>query len=78
MSKIIENRKSEYTRLSKSKNHPRVFAGKLKGIVISRGEGYYGEAGRSSRLWVLWPSGRKTLCCVKGMKQEGNDYRIET
>ena len=32
---------------------------------------YTGEAGWSRRLLVLWPDGRTTLCCLKGMLPTG-------
>ena len=38
------------------------------GFIIDRGPDYCGEAGHSSRVWVLWSDGKRTLCTSKGMK----------
>jgi len=42
--------------------------GKKFGFIVADGPDYYGEAGHSSRVWVLWADGRRTLCAIKGMK----------
>ena len=42
--------------------------GKDFGYIVADGPDYYGDAGYSSRVWVLWPDGRRTLCAMKGMK----------
>ena len=44
----------------------------VMGLAWEFGPDYTGEAGRSSRLRVLWPDGRTTLCCIKGMRPTGD------
>jgi hypothetical protein len=38
---------------------------------------YYGEAGLSSRIRVLWKNGKKTNCCCKGIWMKKGKWTIQ-
>jgi hypothetical protein len=70
ISKIQKNRIQKYKDLSEKDSETRVYSSKNNddfGYVIDKAPDYNGEAGRSSRVRVLWSDGKTTLCCLKGM-----------
>ncbi len=77
ISTIRKNRIAKYLRLQREcitkqpiKVYPRD-TDDYYGFVIGDAPPYYGEAGYSTRAVVLWPSGKTTWCCYKGMKEQG-------
>lgn len=80
MGKTLERRAARYERLlageaqARRPSCVRVYNRdrSVMGLAWEFGPDYTGEAGRSSRLRVLWPDGRTTLCCLKGMRPTGD------
>jgi len=80
MTKMLEHRRKLYEQLlageaaARRPSCVRVFSRDRSemGLAVEYGPDYVGEAGRSSRLRVIWPDGRTTLCCIKGMRPAGD------
>lgn len=70
-SQIQLNRQKQYKKLADENKSVRVYARapyKEIGFIVGDGPDYWGEAGYSTRVWVLWASGKRTLCTTQGMK----------
>lgn len=78
MNQTMKNRRKKYKELLQKENMKVFSTDREVGVVVKEGQPYFGEAGLSTRLWVLWPDGRKTLCAVKGMVLEADGYHIRS
>jgi hypothetical protein len=84
ISRIRQNRIDRYWKEYKRRGIKRVYPRKGSvafnngeyGIIIGEATPYFGEAGKSERVRVLWRDGKITLCTLKGMEPYRRHERI--
>jgi len=80
ISTIQKNRIAKYKRLKKEDLLRRVYPSDTDnyfGFDVGEAPPYCGEAGFSTRAVVLWPDGKTTWCCCKGMKPVTNVDKVQ-